>query len=335
MRCAQLWSKSWSPAGMRLSVGLLLLLLLPIAAWATDVRLVSYVAFGYSGGTADLMTDGLENRDPDAPSNSLRMELWAFTAPYMGGTDGLRLAVYDVGALGPGTMTGKIDSGPVPFTLPPDGNWYVAMLLTEFTGVSTDNDGYVVRNWIDFPDARYFGVPTSPQKVAAIEFYHAGLDHYFLTADAHEIQDLDTGVHAGWTRTGYSFEVWDGATADAGPVCRYYIPPGYGDSHFFSASPDECAIATVKFPQLIKESDAAFYIALPDLDTGACATGEQPVYRLWNGRSDSNHRYTSSPSIKAMMVSSGYVAEGYGPDQVDMCTPAESAAAFSDARPAD
>src|SRR5205823_13325524 len=38
-----------------------------------------------------------------------------------------------------------------------------------------------------------------------IEFYHAGLDHYFLTQDANEIHDLDTAVHAAWGRTGQSF----------------------------------------------------------------------------------------------------------------------------------
>jgi hypothetical protein len=58
---------------------------------------------------------------------------------------------------------------------------------------------------------------------------------------------------------------------------------------------------------------------LPDTGTGACAGGDVPVYRLWNGRTDSNHRYTTSPAVKATMLAQGYVAEGYGPDQVAMC----------------
>ncbi len=36
---------------------------------------------------------------------------------------------------------------------------------------------------------------------------------------------------------------------------------------------------------------------------------------------DSNHRYTINPAIKAQMIERGYVAEGYGPDVVDMCAP--------------
>jgi len=75
--------------------------------------------------------------------------------------------------------------------------------------------------------------------VDVIEFYNATLDHYFISIDGQEIHDLDTGVHPGWARSGLSFEAYAVVTAGANPVCRFYIPPGYGDSHFFSASPDE------------------------------------------------------------------------------------------------
>jgi hypothetical protein len=43
------------------------------------------------------------------------------------------------------------------------------------------------------------------------------------------------------------------------------------------------------------------------------------VYRLWNQRFDSNHRFTIDPVVKAQMVGRGYFAEGYGPDAVSMC----------------
>jgi hypothetical protein len=56
--------------------------------------------------------------------------------------------------------------------------------------------------------------------------------------------------------------------------------------------------------------------------TGACPMGTIPVYRLWNQRADSNHRYTTDAAIKAQMIANGYVAEGYGPDSVIMCAPA-------------
>ena len=63
----------------------------------------------------------------------------------------------------------------------------------------------------------------------------------------------------------------------------------------------------------------AFYGALPNTMTGACARGTVPVYRLWNPRADSNPCYTTSPVTSAQMVARGYLAEGYGPNAVALC----------------
>ena len=70
----------------------------------------------------------------------------------------------------------------------------------------------------------------------------------------------------------------------------------------------------------ILETSEAFSVALPDA-SGTCPNNWQAVYRLWNNRVDSNHRYTTDPAVKAMMVGRGYVAEGYGADAVSMCSP--------------
>ncbi|MCC6194337.1 MAG: c-type cytochrome, partial [Burkholderiales bacterium] len=37
--------------------------------------------------------------------------------------------------------------------------------------------------------------------VTVVEFYAIARDHYFMSAAAQEIADLDSGVHAGWVRT--------------------------------------------------------------------------------------------------------------------------------------
>ena len=79
----------------------------------------------------------------------------------------------------------------------------------------------------------------------AVEFYHAGLDHYFVSSLAPDIDSLDSGRAVGWARTGETYKVMPIASGTApavfGPVCRFLIPPQKGDSHFFSASADECA----------------------------------------------------------------------------------------------
>jgi hypothetical protein len=142
----------------------------------------------------------------------------------------------------------------------------------------------------------------------AIEYYNAALDHYFISASAPDIDALDSGRLAGWTRTnmyGAGFRVYPRPLSERDhPVCRFYMPPSDGDSHFFSASIDECESVRVRFPNFFLESRAAFFVKVPDPATGACPPPDNsefysvPVYRLWNQRPDSNHRYTDSEAIR-------------------------------------
>ena len=169
-------------------------------------------------------------------------------------------------------------------------------------------------------DQRGNALGAAPLTSRLVEFYHAELDHYFMSADAAEIALLDAGTLTGWQRTGQDTGVFVAPQAGAQAVCRFYLPPGDGDSHFFSASPAECADVAARFPRFALESAAVFYVALPDASAGTCPADTVPTYRLWNQRTDSNHRYTRDPAIKAQMIARGYVAEGYGADAVAMCT---------------
>lgn len=179
-----------------------------------------------------------------------------------------------------------------------------------------------------------FGLPSHTVKFAwiafvprhgeSIEYYHAGLDHWFLTADPAEIEALDRGVLAGWSRTGERFPVMlndAGMGASRLPVCRYYGRPERGlNSHFYSASSAECDTVGQGYDGAwIRESADAFYVVRANEISGSCHEGTQPVYRLWNARVDSNHRYTTSAVIKAEMIGRGYIPEGYGPDAVAFC----------------
>ncbi|MEO6928568.1 MAG: hypothetical protein ABI190_05325, partial [Casimicrobiaceae bacterium] len=160
----------------------------------------------------------------------------------------------------------------------------------------------------------------SIQSASVIEFYNAELDHYFVSALPLEISALDAGEFAGWRRTGQSFNAYTHPAFGASPVCRFYLPPRFGDSHFFSASPAECATVHAQFPAFVYETVNAFYIDLPDVTTGVCPQGDTPVYRLWNHRADTNHRYTTSIALRDEMLAKGYIAEGYGPQAVAMCS---------------
>jgi hypothetical protein len=185
-------------------------------------------------------------------------------------------------------------------------------------------------NYVDVNVARNFagGVATLPTlAVTAVEFYNPSLRHYFISNLQPDIDALDSGRIAGWVRTGLAFYVYANPGAGLNPVCRFYIPPQHGNSHFFSADPAECArIQSLigfdpNYSGYILETSSAFYIALPNAFSGACPINTTAVYRLWNARTDSNHRYTTDPVVKAQMQAIGYIAEGYGPNAVAMCAP--------------
>ncbi len=165
------------------------------------------------------------------------------------------------------------------------------------------------------------------QTIPIVEYYHPTLNHFFGTGIAVEIDALDGGQVPGWRRTGQAFGAYPAGVAAASPVCRFYIPPAHGNSHFFSASPAECATVLQKigtdenFSGYVYETADAWYIGLPDAATGGCAAGTVPVWRLWNQRADSNHRYATSAAVRDPLLALGFVAEGYGPDAVAMCAP--------------
>ncbi len=165
------------------------------------------------------------------------------------------------------------------------------------------------------------------QTVQVIEYYNASQDHYFMSSLADDIQALDSGQLQGWARTGRTFQAYPAPSGDASPVCRFYIPPTQGDSHFYSASPTECQQTAAKFPTFIEESTAVMYVDLPDPTTGACPAADIPLYRVWDNRADSNHRYMIDRNLRTQMIAQGWIAEGYGPDQVIMCMPPTTPAA--------
>jgi hypothetical protein len=166
-------------------------------------------------------------------------------------------------------------------------------------------------------------IPASEQ-ATAVEFYHAGFDHYFITAAPAEISDLDTGVHTGWARTGYRFSVIKAGSTYPGtsPVCRFFSEKL--SSHFYSAKPAECDDVKVKFSATWLFEAAEVYRAfLVDPATGVCPADTTPVYRLYNNRADANHRYTDQLSVFVFMKGKGYIPEGDGSPSlpVAFCTP--------------
>ena len=162
--------------------------------------------------------------------------------------------------------------------------------------------------------------PNAAPPVTVVEYYRANVDHYFITASADEIAALDTGLFPGWQRTGLTFKAHAVSQPGFSPICRFYLPPP-ADSHFYSASPQECAAVAAGNPSFVLESTSVMHLAVPNPISGACPSGTQPIYRTWNRRPDTNHRYPSNIAVRNQMVALGWAAEGSGPDAVTFCAP--------------
>ncbi|MEO5700696.1 MAG: choice-of-anchor Q domain-containing protein, partial [Casimicrobiaceae bacterium] len=156
--------------------------------------------------------------------------------------------------------------------------------------------------------------------VLVVEYYNASLDHYFITYVPGEIATLDAGIAIkGWVRTGYTFTAYRTAQAGTSPVCRFYIPPASGDSHFFGRGTAECDATGQRNPTFVLEDPAFMHMFLPL--AGTCPAGTRPIYRVFSNRPDANHRYMTDGAVRDAMVATGWLAEGDGPDLVVMCAP--------------
>jgi hypothetical protein len=126
--------------------------------------------------------------------------------------------------------------------------------------------------------------------------------------------------------------VFTASSATTSPVCRFYIPPDKGDSHFYGRGVQECAETGTKNPTFVNEDPQFFHVVLPN--AGVCPGGTVNVYRVFDNRIDANHRYMIDPAIRDMMVTQrNWVAEGDGPDLVVMCVPPNPTATTAPAPP--
>jgi hypothetical protein len=163
---------------------------------------------------------------------------------------------------------------------------------------------------------------------SVVEYFNAGLGHYFVTADPTEIASLDAGAFGGaWARTGSSFKAWQtGATlAGSAPVCRFFGTDRYRangtrigpNSHFYTGDAAECAYVKTAWPSLASDGipypawtfESNAFVVRPPFG-GGCPALTQPLYRTYNNgaNGDPNHRYASNPSTLHAMT--GWVFEG-------------------------
>lgn len=160
----------------------------------------------------------------------------------------------------------------------------------------------------------------TPSAVDVVEYYNTALDHYFITWIAGEIAILDAGTTIkGWVRTGRTFKTYPTAQAGTTPVCRFYIPPDKGNSHFFGRGTVECNGTAQNNPTFVLEDPQFMQMFLPTL--GTCPANTMEVYRVFSNRPDANHRYMTDRALRDSMVARKWLPEGDGTDLVVMCAP--------------
>ncbi|MEO8751187.1 MAG: choice-of-anchor L domain-containing protein [Casimicrobiaceae bacterium] len=212
-----------------------------------------------------------------------------------------------------GTRNTEMDGLTVPLecvaAVNPNVRNHVKIAIADTSDGIYDTAVFLAAGGVKSPGA---GPLTNSSLAKVIEYYHDVFDHFFITGIPGEIAKLDDGTFVGWTRTGRAFNVFVSGTPATSPVCRFFSTKfAPKSSHFYTPSAPECE--GLKAGNNWAFEAEVFNVALPD-DDGACASGTQPLYRVYNdGMGDApNHRYTTSLTTFEDMLAKGWKPEGVG-----------------------
>jgi hypothetical protein len=149
------------------------------------------------------------------------------------------------------------------------------------------------------------------------ELYNPVLNHYYVTMNAAEANQLTTSPYMSWTYTGNGFKAWPSAYITGGsslvlsPVCRFDLAGHYGAGFsFISAVQSDCDM--LKSNRGWNSYGTVFWVQPVDVNQ-RCPDGFIGVNRAYNNgapRFDTNHRYSTSDSIMRDMGRIGWTYEG-------------------------
>ena len=174
------------------------------------------------------------------------------------------------------------------------------------------------------------GVATTQVTRQMVEYRFVPLDYYFITSRDSDKAALDT--NSGFARTGASFRVYAQAQGNLRPITRFYFDRvALGTtrgSHFYTLLDSDLQSLARQNPT---QSAAPGFAQNEGIDSyafsplvsgvgGSCASGLQPVYRLYRGAArfpdNPNHRFTTSVATYNSVVALGWDGEG-----VNFCVP--------------
>jgi hypothetical protein len=196
----------------------------------------------------------------------------------------------------------------------------VFRLTARFSGDTTFSASSTETNHVELVDG-----PARFRRM--VEFHHTGLDYYFTTSRAKEIELLDSLSGQGWRRTGLNFRVFaEASKAPAAarlPVRRFYFDQvarnGGRGSHFYASAQKDVDALRALNPQ----NRAAPRLPVDEgIDSYAWAAPAPPetcgylgwgltVFRHFRTTADDpNHRYIADPATMKSFSPSTWKNEG-------------------------
>ena len=150
--------------------------------------------------------------------------------------------------------------------------------------------------------------PQSPGTVAVIEYVNASVGDCFITAAPDEINFGSTVGKLPDGRHRVPVQRFFRLQRRVAPVCCFFSAAfGPKSTHFYSPFFSECTMMQAN-PNWSLETTNAFDIGLPVGTGESCASGFNPVYRLYNNSKGGvpNHRYTTNLIVREQMIGDGY-----------------------------
>ena len=213
-----------------------------------------------------------------------------------------------------GTRNTEMDGLTVPLdcvaSVTPNAPNHVTIVIADTADQIYDSAVFLAAGGIRSPGS---GPVTNSNVIRAIEYYHAGFNHYFVTTIPNEITLLDNGTFVGWARTGKAFNVFVLGTAGTLDVYRFFssaLVSTLISTHFYTSNAPEAAGLKVN-PRWVFE-DTVFGLLPP---VALCPAGTQALFRAYNNGMGGvpNHRFLTDATELALMIALGWIREGdYG-----------------------
>ena len=128
------------------------------------------------------------------------------------------------------------------------------------------------------------GPVTNSNVIRAIEYYHAGFNHYFVTTIADEITQLDNGTFKGWARTGKAFNVFVLGTPGTLDVSRFFstaLVSTLISTHFYTANAPETAAPEGQSEMAVRGRRVRRAAARGDVPGGYDRRSTAPTTTAW------------------------------------------------------